>query len=352
MRLRRLRRSLEEDGSALLVTHLPNVLYLVGFRGTSGALVVTRRTAVLFVPGLYREQARGEVVGASVRVAPDPLRAAADWLRRSKLRRVACEKHHLSVAQFEQFRQWLGREVKLGDAGRLVEHLRAIKTLAEIRQIRGALALTARVFEEVLPSVRPGVRELELAAEIEFRLKRYGARAPAFETIVASGRRSALPHGRASAKRLKKNELVIFDLGAILDDYRSDMTRTVYLGRPPARVKRIYGAVQEALEHAFAAVRAGVPAARVDAAARRHLERQGLGAYFVHGTGHGLGLEIHEEPRVSSMVETRLAAGNVITLEPGVYIPGWGGVRIEDVVAVRPRGAQLLTPLSRELVCL
>ena len=193
---------------------------------------------------------------------------------------------------------------------------------------------------------------MELAAEIEFRLKRYGARGAAFETIVASGPRSALPHGRASAKRLKKNELVMFDLGAIIDDYHSDMTRTVYLGRPPARVKRIYGAVKEALEHAQAAVRAGVPAARVDAAARGHLERQGLGAYFVHGTGHGLGLEIHEEPRVSSTVETRLEVGNVITLEPGVYVPGWGGVRIEDVVAVRARGAELLTPLSRELVCL
>ncbi|MGH9863088.1 MAG: M24 family metallopeptidase, partial [Candidatus Acidiferrales bacterium] len=256
MRLRRLRRSLVAGRGALLLTHLPNLLYLVGFRGTSGVLVVTRRAVVLFVPGLYRDQARGEVTGARVRVAPDPLRAAADWLRRSNLRRVACENHHLSVAQFEQLRQWLGREIELADAESLAERLRAIKSSAEIRQIRAALALTARAFEEVLPLVRPGVRELELAAEIEFRLKRYGARGAAFETIVASGPRSALPHGRATAKRLKKNELVIFDLGAILDDYHSDMTRTVYLGRPPARVKRIYGAVKEALEHAHAAVRA------------------------------------------------------------------------------------------------
>ena len=191
-----------------------------------------------------------------------------------------------------------------------------------------------------------------LAAEIEYRMKQHGARGQCFETIVASGARSALPHGRASRKRLRKNELVMFDLGAILADYCSDMTRTVFLGKPPAKVLRIYRAVQDALAAAREVVRAGVEASRVDAAARRVLAKRSLGRYFVHGTGHGVGLEIHEEPRLGRGSPARLKAGNVITLEPGVYLPGVGGVRIEDVVVVRKTAAETLTPLGTELICL
>lgn len=352
-RLARVRRLAGAKTGAWLLTHLPDLLYLVGFRGSTGVLVVTRREAVFFTAGLYRLQAREEVAGAQVRVATgDPLQAAARWLRRRGLKRILYDPTRLTAAQLEQVASVAAPGTELAPAGGVLESLRAVKEKGEIARIRASQELTARVFEEVLPLVQPGVRELDLAAEIEYRMKRHGARGPAFETIVASGPRSALPHGRASRKRLERNELVIFDLGAILGDYCSDMTRTVYLGKPSARVKRIYGAVREALERARQAVRAGVPAGRVDAAARRCLGRRGLGGYFVHGTGHGLGLEIHEEPRVAPRVTTRLEAGHVVTLEPGVYVPGWGGVRIEDVVAVRARGTELLTPLSSELICL
>lgn len=352
-RLARFRRRAEREADAFLLTHLPNLLYLVGFRGSSAVLVITRRAALLFTDGRYRTQARQEVSGAEVRiVATDPLRTAVAWLARQRPRRVAFEAERLTVAQWSGLRQALGAGVELVAAKRRVEELRGVKDAEEIARIRASLELTARVFDELLPLIRPGVRELDLAAEIDYRLKQRGARAPAFETIVASGPRAALPHGRASLKRLAKNELVVFDMGAILCDYHSDMTRTVYLGAPSARVKQIYRAVEEALERARRAVRAGVPAGRVDAAARGCLARRGLGRSFVHGTGHGLGLEIHEEPRVGKNVKTRLAAGNVITLEPGVYVPGWGGVRIEDVVVVRRGGAETLTPLSTELLCL
>jgi Xaa-Pro aminopeptidase len=352
-RLARLRRLLRRDVDALLLTHLPNLLYLVGFRGTSGVLAVTGKVGVFFTTELYRSQARQEVVGAQVKIASgDPLSTAASWLRRRRSRRVAYEEDHLTVSQLGCLGSLLGPAATLIPAGRWVEGLRAVKEAEEVARIRASLELTARVFNEVLPRVRPGVRELDLAAEIDYRMKLYGARGPAFETIVASGRRAALPHGRASRKRLTKNELVMFDMGAILADYHSDMTRTVYLGTPPARVKRVYGAVRDALEGARAAVRAGVPVVRVDAAARRRLSRRGLGAYFLHGTGHGLGLEVHEQPRVGRSGEERLAAGNVITLEPGVYLPGWGGIRIEDVVLVRRQGAEVLTPLPSELICL
>lgn len=351
-RIGRLRRLARRRCDAQLITHLPNLFYLTGFRGSSGVLAVASKVAVLFVPDLYRTQARLEAPGIEIRVAADPLRGAARWLRVRRAGRVAYEDLHLTLAQFELIRAELGPGVALLAGGRWVERLRATKEPAEIARIRASQALTARVFEEVLPLVRPGVLERDLAAEIEFRLKRHGAQKPAFDTIVASGPRSALPHGRASGKRLEQNELVIFDLGAILCDYHSDMTRTVFLGDPPARVKRIYRAVQQALERARAAVRGGIAARAVDTAARRFLEKQGLGSYFIHGTGHGLGLEIHEDPRVARMSKAKLAAGNVISLEPGVYIPGWGGVRIEDVVVVDRRGAETLTPLSTELLCL
>lgn len=352
-RLACLQRLIKSEVDALVVTHRPNLLYLTGFRGSSGVLVVTPRRADFLAPAMYRLQANQEVVGAQVRIgAGSPLKSTAQLLARWKLDRVGHEEEHLPSAQLRFLRAALPGSTALVPLAGTVEGLRAIKDKDEIDRIRSAQELTTRVFTEVLPSVRPGVRELDLAAELEYRMKLHGARGPAFETIVASGPRSALPHGRASRKRLEKNELVVFDLGAILDDYHSDMSRTVYLGTPSSRVKRTYQAVQQALERARESVRAGVTAAQVDAKARRCLTRKRLGEYFVHGTGHGLGLEVHEEPRVNREARVRLEAGNAITLEPGVYIPGWGGVRIEDVVVVRANGCDLLTPLSSELLCL
>lgn len=352
-RLRRLRAQALQEAEAFLVTHLPNICYLTGFSGTTGALVLTASDAALFVPPLYAEQARREAPSASVRAgSSDPLAAAAAWLARRRSARVAYEKPRLTLSQFEALHQRLGSRVELVGLTNAVEQWRALKEEAEVASIRASVRVTAHVFEQVLPLVRPGVRELDLAAEIEYRMKQQGARGPAFETIVASGPRAALPHGRASQKRLAKNELVVFDLGAILCGYHSDMTRTVYLGRPSARVKKTYRAVRDALERARETVAAGVPASKVDKAARSVLTRRGLGRYFVHGTGHGLGLEIHEEPRVGRATHLPLAAGNVITLEPGAYVPGWGGIRIEDIVVVRRRGAETLTPLSTELLCL
>ncbi len=351
-RVRRLRAQALREADAFLITHLPNLCYLTGFSGTTGVLVLTASEAVLFVPPLYAQQARREAPSARIHAGSDPLAAAAAWLAHRRPARVTYEKFRLTLSQFETLRQALHPRVELVGLTNAVEHERALKDKAEVASIRASVQVTARVFEQVLPLVRPGVRELDLAAEIEYRMKQQGARGPAFETIVASGPRAALPHGRATGKRLAKNELVVFDLGAILSGYHSDMTRTVYLGRPSARVKRTYRAVRDALERARETVAAGVPASQVDRAARSVLTRRGLGRYFVHGTGHGLGLEIHEEPRVGRTSDATLAAGNVITLEPGAYVPGWGGVRIEDVVVVRRRGAETLTPLSTELLCL
>jgi Xaa-Pro aminopeptidase len=231
-----------------------------------------------------------------------------------------------------------------------IEKLRAVKDAVELATMGEAAVLISDVFRGVLRAIKPGIRELELAGEIEYGMKRRGAEGPSFETIVASGPRSAWAHARPSAKLLRKDELVVLDQGAILRGYCSDMTRTVFLGRSPAKVRRLYDAVLEAQEAAKAAIRPGVTAGRVDAAARGVLRRRGLARYFTHSTGHGLGIEVHEMPRLGRGDETVLEEGMVVTVEPGVYVEGFGGVRIEDDVVVTAGGAVDLTNAPRELL--
>ena len=221
---------------------------------------------------------------------------------------------------------------------------------AEIAVMRKAALLAGEILEGALSLLKPGVREVEVAAEIEYQMRKRGATGPSFPSIVAFGERSALPHARPTAKRLGKNELVVLDLGVILGHYCSDMTRTVYAGRAPERVRRWYAAVLEAEQGAIGAVRAGATCGEVDAAARSILSGHRLGRYFVHSTGHGLGLEVHEEPRVARGQKHQLEPGNVITIEPGVYVPGVGGIRIEDDVAVHANRSEVLTRVLRDLI--
>jgi len=225
-----------------------------------------------------------------------------------------------------------------------------VKSAPEIALIRRSVDANSKAFEQALRVIRPGrTREADLAAEIDYRMRKLGAERPAFETIVASGERSALPHAQPTQRILGKNELLLIDMGATLEGYASDMTRVLYLGRPNGRIKRIYDAVLEAQLAAIAAVRPGVTAAHVDRAARNVLRTEKLDNAFVHSTGHGLGLEIHEPPRLGKKEKTRLQEGMAITIEPGVYLRGYGGVRIEDTVVVTKTGCEVLTPTSKEL---
>jgi Xaa-Pro aminopeptidase len=232
----------------------------------------------------------------------------------------------------------------------LTEGIRARKDASEVAEMRKAAVLAGEVLQGVLKLLRPGVREFEIAAEIEYQMRWRGASGPAFPSIVAFGERSALPHAQPTGRKLRKNELVVLDLGAILGHYCSDITRTVFVGKAPARVRRWYEAVREAQKEAISVVRAGAECGEVDAAARRVLKRHGLERRFVHSTGHGLGLQVHEEPRVARGQKQRLLPGNVITIEPGVYIPGAGGIRIEDDVVVHENSAEMLTRVSREFI--
>jgi Xaa-Pro aminopeptidase len=352
-RLKRVRRALEAAGANMLVeTHPPNVYYLSGFTGDSGVLLVETSSVRLFTDGRFTIQAKEEAPGIRTHIhRGGPLLASiGDFIRRKKHIRAVIAPSRLSLASWNILKKAGRKGVRWLAVDGLVEQLRAVKDASEIERIRDAARVGSEVMEETIRLVRPGVTELDLAAEIGYRMRRKGASGESFEAIVAAGPRSALPHARPTARQIGKNELVVLDLGAILRRYCSDLTRTVYVGRAPSRVRRLYQAVLEAQAAGRDAVRAGVTTGAVDAATRAVLQRKGLGRYFVHSTGHGIGLEIHEDPRLARGQKTLLETGNVVTLEPGVYVEGVGGIRIEDDAVVTPRGAEILTTTPREFL--
>ncbi len=356
-RLKKLQSVLERDSlDVLLVTHLPNVRYLCGFTGTSGVLAVCEDGNVFLTDGRYREQARAEVRGARVIIArKPPLAAAAEWLMENKVgrkkpRRLGIESEHLTVAGRTQLARLLRSELRLRETRGLVERARMVKDADEIACLRAAASLGASLFERALEVIRPGVKENEVAAEMEYAARRAGAEEMSFPTIIAAGKRSALPHGRASRAAIPSRGFVVCDFGVILSGYCSDRTRTVHVGRATGEARRMYEAVREAQAVAIETVRAGVSVGEVDHAARNALKNKGLARHFTHSTGHGVGLEIHEPPRIAAGQTEVLRPGMVITVEPGVYIAGSGGVRIEDMVVVTERGCEVLAPASKELI--
>ena len=356
-RQRRLQDSLPSNRlDGLLVTHLPNIRYLCGFTGSAGALLISDKKNMFFTDGRYRTQARAEVQGCTVVVSKKgPLVACADWLRASKSRsrmrrRIGIESEHFTVAERTRLAAILPRDSSLRPAPALIERSRMLKDAEEIAQIRSAVLLGADLFDIILKTIRPGVRECEVAAELEYAARKAGAEGMSFPTIIAGGTRSSLPHGRASEAAISSRGFVVCDFGVILAGYCSDMTRTVYVGRPTDEAGRIYEAVRQAQQAAIEAVRPGITVGEVDRAARKLLKKSNLDRYFTHSTGHGVGLEIHEPPRIATGHAEILRPGMVITIEPGVYIPGKFGVRIEDMVVVTERGCQVLTPTSKTLI--
>ena len=341
---------------AVLVTHLPNIQYLCGFTGSSGMLLVETERATLFTDGRYTFQCREEVTGAAVNIVSGALvRAVGEVLRQRRgtargTTRVAYSAGQVSVAQKQALDAAAGKRARWVPGSNEVERLRAVKDAGELGKMRAAAALISEVWTRVVRKMRVGISELQVAADLEYGMKLAGAAGPSFETIVASGARSAWAHARATPKLLRKNELVVMDQGAILRGYCSDMTRTVFLGRPSDRVRRLYDAVLDAQQAAKSVIRAGVTAGEVDAAARQTLKRSKLEQYFTHSTGHGLGLEVHEMPRLARGESFVLEAGMVVTVEPGVYVEGLGGIRIEDDVVVTATGAEELTSASREFL--
>lgn len=337
---------------ALLVTHLPDVRWLCGFTGSNAALVLAGggRT-VLFTDGRYTQQAKAEAVGTKVVIAAKSAAiAACEWMAAASVTRCGFDDGNTTVVGLRQMRAAVPagvRRTMFEPVGPLVSGLRWVKDADEIATMRAAAALGCRLFEGILGKMEPGMTETAVAAELEYAARTAGAEAMSFPTIVASGERSALPHGQASRAKLPKRGFVTMDFGVVLDGYCSDMTRTVHLGRAQAGEREAYEAVLEAQEAGVAAVRAGAVTGDVDEAARGVLRKAGLAEWFTHSTGHGVGLEIHEGPRLAAKQTGKLEAGMVITIEPGIYIPGKFGVRIEDMVLVTARGGEILTPATK-----
>jgi Xaa-Pro aminopeptidase len=359
-----IRRSLDSRNlDALIVTTPANIRYLTSHVGSAGTLVVTAEALHLIVDFRYEESVRALQASAAacptLRTWPVPAsydEALITTLATIGAATVGVEAGHLTVARHEWLLNALSARatgIALRPTERLVERLRLVKDAFEVAAIRESAARLAAVGAEALQAARPGRTEREVAGDIEAALRRAGYERPAFDTIVASGPNGALPHHRAGARTLVTGDLVVLDFGGVMDGYCCDLTRTVSLGPASAEGQRVHAAVREAQQAAIDAVRPGLPASEVDAAARRVLDRHGLGEAFGHGTGHGLGLDVHEEPRITrpraDAPDEPLEPGMVFTIEPGAYLPGWGGVRIEDDVLVTDTGCDVLTAVTRDI---
>ncbi len=342
---------IEQKLDGFVVTHAANLRYLCSFTGSNGLLLFLEGRRVFFTDGRYTEQAHEEVKGARVVISRGPLLPeAAKLLVKMGAAAIGFEADLTTVAAAQQMKRVVAKGIRWKATTGLVMRQRMIKDADELKLIRQAVNLGAKVYEDAAKLIGPGVSEVEVAGRLEFAARRAGADGMSFDTIVAAGKRGALPHGKASGQPIPKRGFVVVDSGVILRGYCSDMTRTVHVGRVGQVERWWYKAVLEAQLVGIAAVRAGVTAGEVDDATRNVLRKAKLDQYFTHSTGHGVGLEIHEPPRLGAKQAERLALGMVITIEPGIYVPGRGGIRIEDMVVVTETGCEVLTPVTKELV--
>ena len=342
----------EHGADAAAITHLPDVRWAVGFTGSNGLLLVTPDRAHFLTDGRYAQQAHHDVEGAEIHV---PGYNLVEHVAEAGLldgeRQVIVQADVLSLDAFGTWERAFP-DLEFVPVPGLLQEAVASKTEAEIAAIRRSQRVTESVFGDLLGLIGPGVRERDLAAEIVYLSLKRGAERMAFEPIVASGPRGALPHARPSSKALAMGELVVIDFGCVVDGYCSDMTRTVAVGDPGLEARRHYDAVRDAQGHALLAVQSGASGKEVDGVARRVLAEAGLGAYFSHGLGHGVGLQVHEWPRLSYQVDHALPENAVVTVEPGVYVPDRFGIRIEDLVVARVGGPEVLTETPKDLLVL
>lgn len=333
---------------AILITHPVNRHYLSGFTGSSGALYITLDSAVLFTDFRYMNQAPGQAKDFEViEHAPQMMESVKERLQADRITSLGFEAHEMTYEAYERAKESLD-PVKLISTKDLVEQIRKVKDQAELQIMKEAAELADKAYTHILSYIRPGVSESDVALELEFFMRKHGATSTSFETIVASGERSALPHGVASERIIGKNEFVKLDYGAYYKGYCSDITRTVFVGKPENKHKEMYDIVREAQCHAIDHLRPGMTCQEADALARDIITRHGYKDQFGHATGHGLGMEIHEMPRVSPKSTETLLPGMTVTIEPGIYLPSFGGVRIEDDVVITEQGAQRLTKASKD----
>lgn len=339
----------EQELDALLISKRTNIRFFSGFAGSAGVLAITADEQKIFVDFRYIEQAEQSAPDfESVCTQGNLLDAAARFLMEKQFSRIGFEHENLTVAEFNRLTSFIPSSRWVPAQ---LDAFRIIKTPGEIAKIAEAAAILDAAFEKILPLIRPGVSERTVAASLEYEMRCLGSERMAFETILASGFRSALPHGAASDKLIEAGDLVVIDFGAVRGGYHSDMTRTVCVGAATARQREIYDIVLEAQQAGLSAVRSGVLCREVDQKAREHIMQAGFGQYFGHGLGHGVGLSIHEDPRLAPNTgEMELKSGMTVTVEPGIYVPGWGGIRIEDLIVVTETGCKILSQTSKHLL--
>lgn len=351
-RVDQLREKMKAEGIAsFLITSPYNLRYLTGFTGTTGLALISLEKAYFITDFRYTEQAAKQCAGYEVVKNVGPiLEVVADIVETTKLENLAFEEAYVPFKQYVDLETLL--EVDLVPVSGMVEELREVKDEAEVAIIEKACNIADQAFSHILTYIKPGMTEIQVANELDFHMRSLGASGVSFETIVASGLRSAMPHGVASDKVIEEGDLITIDFGCYYNGYVSDMTRTIALGEPSDKLKEIYNVVKEAQQKVLDVAKPGMTGVELDAVARDYIASKGYGEAFGHSTGHGIGLEIHEGPNVSKLAEKAFVPGNVITNEPGIYLPGIGGVRIEDDMLVTENGIKRLTHSEKELIIL
>lgn len=349
-RIEALRASLKAQGCDVFISLNPaDNAWLTGFFGSTSMVAISAEDAWLFCDFRYTEQAKRQVTAAQVvEFSGRAEKFLTEHLNKSRLMHALCDSETITLGRYEALKK--GYEGALKGEAFICQKLRQVKEESEIARIEAASQLAEDALSEVLEQLRPGMEEVELAARLDYAFRMRGAQGSSFDTIALFGERSSLPHGKPGRRKLQSGDIVLIDCGCILDGYCSDLTRTFVFDRIPGDwFQEIYDCVQEAQALALASVADGVSTLSVDQKARKHISAAGYGAHFGHGTGHGVGLEIHELPRLSPQSDATLASGMVVTVEPGIYLPDRGGVRIEDLLVVTPSGSRVLTALSKDL---
>jgi Xaa-Pro aminopeptidase len=351
-KIERLREQFAQAGiDGMLVTSPYNRRYMTNFTGTSGVALISAEKALFITDFRYVEQAGKQAKGYEIVQHTAPIHEeVAKQAEKLGIQKLGFEKDHLTYSNYQDYQKvFKGELIPVGD---IIENLRLIKSESEIKILKEAADIADAAFKHILDFIKPGITELEVANELEFFMRKCGATSSSFDTIVASGKRSALPHGVASDKIIEKGDLVTLDYGALYKGYVSDITRTVAVGEPSADLKNIYQIVLDAQLLAVEKIKPGMTGKEADAIARNYIAEKGFGDQFGHSLGHGIGLEVHEKPLLSMRSDMVLQPGMVVTVEPGIYVPGLGGVRIEDDTLITSSGNETITHSTKELIIL
>jgi Xaa-Pro aminopeptidase len=352
-RIDALRKKLKAQNiDAAIVSKRENYIYMSGFTGTSAVLIITQSKSILVTDFRYVEQAGFEAGSYEIIKYEGSLNKAISSLLKSlNTEKLGFEEDYVSYSTYQEYKT-LFPVKELVPLNKAIEELRIVKDESELQKIKKAVEIADNAFNNVLKFIKPGITEAEIAAELEYSMKKQGARGPSFDTIVASGKRAAMPHGVASMKKIELGDVITMDFGAIYNEYCSDMTRTVFLGKPSAELKKIYEIVKEAQQKSLEGAFKGLTGIQIDRIARDIISKNGFGNNFGHGLGHGVGIEIHEEPRFSPSGGMTLENGMVVTVEPGIYVENLGGVRIEDIIVISDNKPVVLTASAKDMIVL